>query len=119
MQHAYAACTSFNFSSSPTPLKLFYRSQMVLSLLLGVVLVALPNGVIDASDSSFTAEVLVRRCIGISLGILGTSINWILLDAASTGTLTSAGILGGPTYRRLKESMGLMSLAVRVHSHNC
>jgi hypothetical protein len=92
---------------------------MVLSLLLGVALVALPAGVIDASGSPFTVEVLVRRCIGISLGILGTSINWILLDAAPTGALGSAGVLGGPTYRLLKDLMGLMCFAVRVHSHNC
>lgn len=100
----HAACITVE-----TPLdalKLFYQSQLVLALLVGIALVALPAVIVEAPEPSFTAETLMRRASGLGASILGTTAVWSLLGAAARGRL------GASTFVQLNLTMGIVNATV-------
>lgn len=89
------------------PLKAFYQSQLVLALLAGLALIALPAVIVEAPEPSYTAETLLRRSSGVGAGVAGATAVWSLLGAAGRGRL------GASTFVQLNGTMGIVNIAVR------
>lgn len=88
------------------PLQTFYQSQLVLGLLVGVLLVALPSVIVEAPEPNYTAETLMRRCSGLGAAIPGATVIWSLMGAANRGRL------GASTFVQLNLTMGIVNVAV-------
>jgi hypothetical protein len=101
----HAACTTVE--SPVAPLRLFYRSQIVLGLAVGVALLALPAALVEAPEPTFTAESLLRRCTGAAAATVASTANWCLLSAAARQRLEAS------TFLQLNATIGLVNCAVR------
>ena len=100
-----AACITLESPLKPLPT--FYQSQLVLGLLVGFALIALPATIVEAPEPSFTAETLLRRCSGVGASVMGGTAIWSLLGAAARGRL------GASTFVQLNATLGVVNVAVR------
>ena len=89
---------------------LFYRAEMLLALLVGVTLVALPAVIAEAPEPTFTAETMMRRVSGAQAGVLVATVNWVQLDAAKRGRL------GASTFKLLNTGLCFSTVLVRCSS---
>ena len=89
---------------------LFYRAEMLLALLVGATLVALPAVIAEAPEPTFTAETMMRRVSGAQAGVLVATVNWVQLDAAKRGRL------GASTFKLLNTGLCFSTVLVRCSS---
>ena len=91
----------------------FYRSQMVLALLIGTLFIAAPAAILEAPAPTFTAQTLLRRVVGIDVAVLLSTAQWVLLEASERDRLYAS------TFRKLNFTVSAATVVVRLQDSSC
>lgn len=103
-----AAAAALTVWDNPVqPLPLFYRSQALLALAVGLLLILLPSAIVESPEPTYTAETLMRRASGAAAAVSSATANWLLLSACQRGRL------GASTFRTLNTAICVTNAAVR------